>query len=442
MYRITLNRASFLIFSILVIAFSQAVAQAGHLDSSFGTGGVFTTNFNQTNVTVANGAALQSDGKIVVVGSTPGGDALVRLNTNGTLDSSFGSGGIVNTDFGSLGPVVAVAIQPDGKIVAAATGFLGGSVGRFNSDGRIDTTFGNGGFAVSKSIDAGVGEPMALALQTDGKILVTGFAVIARYTSTGQLDPSFGSTGLGGSGIAAMPNRFATGMALQPDGKILVTSGVGAPTLLESQLFLPSEQAGSIARYNANGSLDTSFGIAGQSSSVASAGAIALQSDGKIVVAGTLTTRLSTERMSDGIIIANNQTGFGLVRYNTNGSVDSSFGSGGGVVTGFGNVPAGAAFALAIQSNGDIVVAGQAGAGNQYFGSSSFALARYTPTGQMDTSFGSNGTVLTIIRPGLIAFVSKLLVQSDGKIVATGNTGMPEGQYFLDNFAVARYLSQ
>ena len=119
-------------------------------------------------------------------------------------------------------------------------------------------------------------------------------------------------------------------------------------------------------------------------------------------------------------------------------------GSGGGVITGFGNsFPAGSAFALAIQSNGEIVVAGQAGIGNEYFASSSFVLARYTTAGHLDTSFGSNGIVITTLSQGPISLVSALAVQSDGKIVAAGNTGtLVERGFVLNNFAVARYLAQ
>ncbi len=424
---------------VAVIASSTlALGQAGRLDATFGTGGVFTTHFTQTNATIANGAAIQSDGKIVVVGTTPGGDALARLNVNGTLDSSFGSGGIVNIDFGAFGPVSGIVIQTDGKIVAAAVGFLGGSVGRFNSDGSVDSTFGNGGFAFSKSIDAGVGNSSALALQADGKILVTGFGLMGRYTSGGQLDTTFGN-----GGIASLNGPVATAIGLQADGKILVTSGSGAPTELILSPYLPSPQAGAITRYDTNGRLDKTFGISGHAACVASAAAVGIQSDGKIVVAGAMNAKLMTELMGDGITVADNHSGFGMVRYNSDGSVDTSFGAGGGVVTGFGSLfPAGSAFALAIQSNGEIVVAGQAGNGNQVFVSSSFVLARYTSAGQLDATFGSNGTVTTAISQGSVSFVSALVLQSDGKIVAAGNSGSPAGQYFVDNFAVARYLAQ
>ncbi len=435
-----------LVTVVVITSSTLALAQAGQLDSTFGTGGVFTTNFTQPDSTMATAVAIQSDGKIVIGGSTPNGGALARLNTNGTLDSSFGTGGIVNNTFGADGPVVAVVIQPDGKIVASAEGFLGGSVGRFNSDGSLDTTFGNGGFAVSKSLDSGPGVLSALALQSDGKILVTGAGLIGRYTSEGQLDPTFGN-----SGIAALTFPIAIAMTLQSDGKILVVTGLRAPSELFGSPNLPGTQPGAIARYNTNGSLDKSFGISGQAACVASATAIAIQSNGKIVVAGAAPSALLTFT-SDGITVADNQTGFGVVRYNSNGSVDTTFnpgagfGAGGGVITGFGSsFPAGGAFALAIQSNGEIVVAGQAGVGTNGglgFASSSFVLAHYTTTGQLDTNFGTNGTVITTLNPGPISFVSALVLQSDGKIVAAGNTGTTARGGFTDNFAVARYLSQ
>ncbi|MGB8770218.1 MAG: hypothetical protein WCC92_11410, partial [Candidatus Korobacteraceae bacterium] len=369
------------------------------------------------------------------------------LNTNGTLDSSFGSGGIVNSTFGVEGPIVfAIAIQTNGQILAAAGAFNAGSVGRFNSDGSVDTTFGTSGFAVSQSLNSGAGTFNALALQSDGNILVTGGGLIGRYTTSGQLDTTFGS---GGSGIAPLNSPVVTGMALQSNGKILVSTGIAPPTELDTAQYLPGQQAGAIARYNTNGSLDTTFGVLGQSACVASAAAIGVQSNGKIVVAGTIPAVLMT-LTSGGITVADNQTGFGVVRYNSNGSIDTTFnpgngiGSGGGAIAGFGNsFPHGAGFGLAIQSNGDIVVAGQAGNGNQQFTSSSFALARFTPTGQLDTTFGSNGTVITTLRQGPISFVSALVLQSDGKIVAAGNTGTAAqpGSY-LNNFAVARYLAQ
>ena len=427
----TRRRFGFLACFAVIAASTLALAQAGQLDSTFGTGGVFATNFKQTDGTMDIAAAIQSDGKIVVGGSTPNGPALIRLNTNGALDSTFGKGGIVNNSFNNvLGVIVGIAIQPDGKILAFVPGFEGGAVGRFNTDGTLDTSFGTGGFAISRALDSGPAVRSALALQTDGKILVTGAGLIGRYTSEGQPDTTFGS-----SGVAPLTNPIATVIALQSDGKILVATGFGPPTELFASPNPPGSQPSALARYNSNGTLDTRFGISGQAACVASASAIAIQSDGKILVAGGIPSQL---------LAGGNQTGFGVVRYNSNGKVDNTFGKGGGVITGFGgSLPVGSAFALAIQSNGDIVVAGQAGAisGNS-LGSSLFALARYTSAGKLDTSFGSNGTTTTAIGQGNISFVSAMVLQSDGKIVAAGNFGPPAQSGFVDNFAIARYLSQ
>src|SRR5580658_3383074 len=119
-----------------------AMAQAGQLDPTFGTGGIFTTNFTEEDTTIAIAVALQSDGKIVVGGAVPNGISqivgLVRLNTNGSLDTTFGSGGIVSNTFGiEFAQVYGVAILPDGKILAAAEGITGNSIGRFNPNGSV-----------------------------------------------------------------------------------------------------------------------------------------------------------------------------------------------------------------------------------------------------------------------------------------------------------------
>lgn len=438
------SRTRLSIMLALVLSSTLAFAQAGSLDTSFGTGGIFTTSFSQPDATINNAMAIQADGKIVLGGATSSGAALIRLNTNGTLDTSFGTNGQLNPAFGNDGLVVAVLIQPNQQILAYSAGFLGGVVGRFNPDGSLDTTFGSGGFAASKSLNSGPGILSVMALQADGKILVTGGGLLGRYTSTGQLDPSFGT-----NGIAALNASVATGIAVQADGKILVTTGVGPQSELFAAPILPSPGAGAIARYNSNGTLDTNFGVSGQAACVSSASGLAIQSNGRIVVAGTITSALLTT-VEDGVTVADNQTGFGVVRYNTNGTLDTTFnpgggiGLGGGIITGFGNnFPDGAAFAITLQSNGEIVVAGTAGAsqpdGNTGFVSASFALARYTTSGLLDTSFGNNGIVTTTM--DTISFVSALAIQSDGKIVAAGNTGHSVSQ-FIDNFAVARYLAQ
>jgi uncharacterized delta-60 repeat protein len=428
------------IATVIVIAWSSlAFGQAGTLDSTYGTGGIATV-FSPANGNLLTAAAIQSDDKIVMGGSAPG-DVLVRLNTNGSLDTSFGTNGVVSQDFGVLGPIVAVVIQPNQQILAFASGFEGAAIGRFNPDGNLDTTFGSGGFATSRALDTGPSFLSVMAVQPNGAILVTGNGLIGRFTSSGQPDTSFGTNGL-----APMTNKIATAIALQSDGKILVTTGIApAPELFGAPPF-PAPSAGSISRYTSTGSLDTNFGVAGSVACAASAAGIALQSNGKSVVVGTLTSGLVL-----GANGSNNQLGFAAVRYNPSGSVDTTFnpglgiGGGGGIVTGFGSsFQFGSPFGVAIQSNGDIVLGGEAGNGNPdgyLLGSSSFGLTRYTPTGQLDTSFGSNGIVTTTLSSNL-SFINVVLLQSDGKIVAVGNTGTAGESSFSASFVAARYLAQ
>jgi uncharacterized delta-60 repeat protein len=397
-----------LVLIVLSILLSTMVmAQAGQLDSNFATNGIFSFSLTTNNGSVnqANAVALQADGKIVLGGQAGNQGGLLRLNTNGTLDKNFGSGGVVTSNFGiDIDQIVGdIAIQPDGKILAAATGLPSGFVvGRFNANGSVDKSFGTNGFASANAAGAHL-----LALQTDGKILVVGSA-LARFESNGQLDTSFGSAGLA---PLVAPFSSASAIALQSDGKILIASGGFPP----APVINGPPSTGSLARYNTDGSLDKKFGISGQAASVALPSAVAVQSDGKVVVAGTITSKLA---------VAGNSTGFGLVRYNSNGSIDTSFGTRGGVVTGFPSTNLTGAFALAIQSNGDIVAAGESGNVINFTQlSESFALVRYLNSGHLDTTFGSGGLVTTNFGNNAVAFVTALAVQNDGKIVAVGSNG-------------------
>jgi uncharacterized delta-60 repeat protein len=256
---------------------------------------------------------------------------------------------------------------------------------------------------------------------------------MARFTSSGQLDTTFGSGGIVNLANTG-PNLYTapTQIAVTKTGKILVASGTLAPT--------PQLEAGTISRYNSNGSLDTTFGAAGTAASVGSASALLLQSDGKIVVAGALTSKLNA-------LPAANDVGFGIIRYTSSGAIDKTFGSGGVAIADFGaNAPLSGAFALAIQSNDEIVAAGAAaqGAANLSF-DSAFGLARFTSTGQLDSSFGSGGLVTTTIVSGssnVFSDVIGLAIQSDGKIVASGNTEVDQGFGSGSGAYVGRYLAQ
>jgi uncharacterized delta-60 repeat protein len=336
------------------------------------------------------------------------------LPSAGVLDPTFGSGGTVTTSFGKSTEAAAMAIQRDGKIVAAGsieitssttTGYF--TLARYNPDGSLDTGFGSKG-KVTTQIGTRC-SANAVALQPDGKILEAGMtlsnvadaALIVRYNSDGSLDKTFGQKGLVTTIIAQGSVVWSLDMVtVNGVTKILAAGDV--------YLGATSEWVTGLARYNLDGSLDTSFGSGGEV--VTNIGptdgpgafrqASLVQGDGKIVVAGNVYVNNSSTRE------------FALARFNTDGSLDATFGSGGVVYTAITGAlgDSAEALAVALQSNGDIVAGGASG-GYEW------ALARYTPSGALDPSFGSGGIVLTPED----GFVNGLAIQADGKIVAVGS---------------------
>jgi uncharacterized delta-60 repeat protein len=445
-------RVALLACAAFMASSSLLMAQAGKLDTTFGTGGVFLDSSGEfdNSGTFGNVVALQNDGKIVAAGQIGFGAGVLRLNANGTLDSSFGTGGMVTINFpgSNLGAtqVIGVAIQPDGKIVAGISNANADAtplfiLARLNVNASLDTTFGSAGI-VETQIGSFGKAASVFSLQLDGKILLAGNGGMARYDTDGQLDDTFGSGGV--VAIGGSP----TAIALQPDGKILIAAGGSPPGNASSApglAFAFASVAGAISRYNTNGSIDASFGISGQAASLAVAAAIAVQSDGvcvstcKLLVAGPIVSSLSID--------GGNGIGFGLVRYSSNGSLDTSFGKHGGVITSFTPIePLAAAFALALQSNGDIIAAGTTGqppggSASNFMSQADFALARYTSSGAMDTTFGSGGRVTTAFGANE-AGIYALALQSDGKIVAAGSSQQNPFGGQVGGFVVARYLAQ
>jgi uncharacterized delta-60 repeat protein len=446
----TRQRISILALSILMGAAGYAAAQAGTLDLTFGKNGIVAISRQAVRA-----VAIQSNGKIVLgcLGEADSQlfDTLIRLNTDGSLDTTFGSGGIANltppgTGSAPLG-FFAMAIQPNGEIVAAAVTSTEQNnyannvqLARVETNGSLDTSFGNGGFTTTTAItftpyNVTATQALALALDGNGPILVASSYsnIMARFTSSGQLDTTFGSGGIvnlanPGQSITAAPTQIA----VQKDGKILVASGSVTPN--------PLAQAGTISRYNSIGSLDKTFGEAGTVASVASASALSLESDGEIVVAGSLTCKLNAPPASSSL-------GFGVVRYSASGAIDKTFGNGGVAIANFGtNAPLSGAFAVAIQSNDKIVAGGAAAQGPLNFSlDSAFGLARFTSSGALDNSFGSGGLVTTTLvsgSSGVYSYVTGLAIQSDGKIVAAGNTSVDQGFGAGTGGYVARYLAQ
>jgi uncharacterized delta-60 repeat protein len=325
----------------------------GGLDTGFGTEGVVK---GPSGLHAGRAIALQPDGKILLAG---GDFAVARYRPDGSLDTSFGSEGIASAPGPDWSGANALAVQPDGKILVGGSYVTHDPVAaetlvRFNSNGSLDSTFGSGG-RVTTSVGSGGDNVYALVVQPDGKILAAGgsvdqgrgYVTIVRYEPNGRLDQGFGSAGIVKDGDFYQ----AFGLALEPDGRILAAGmSVGPP------------QAFALARFSPDGQPDSSFGSGGAViTAIGSQGyaqAVAVQPDGKIVLAGSSKDRFLDRGFSD----------FAVARYDPNGSLDRSFGTDGTVTTSIGEAGAGAS-ALALQPDGRIVVGGSSSGG--------FTLARY-----------------------------------------------------------------
>ncbi len=365
----------------------------------------------------------------------------------GQLDPEFGTNGKVFTAFGVGGEANAVALQSDGKIVAAgyiseeiadeaySTSF---AIARYESDGSLDAAFGVGakvitGFSGREALAS------AVAIQPDGKIVAAGESqrvgdqsstdfALARYDVDGTLDANFGN---GGKVTTDFFGQYdvATALALQPDGKILAAGFSQRTGSYASGDF-------GLVRYNADGSLDQTFGLNGFVTTdffggSDSARAIGLQLDGRIALAG------SADRPVPGSPTSTSSVDFALARYNPEGTPDASFGEGGKITSNLlGNIEE--ALALRLQPDGRLVAAGGA-ARNFGFGSGALALTRYDPHGAIDATFvtiGKDTPDSLIIR----GYAKALALQPDGKIVATGGVKVCGG-INCEDFLVARFNS-
>ena len=354
--------------------------------------------------------AIQSDGKIVVAGRSHNGTdwdfAVVRYNTDGSLDSSFDTDGKVTTPIGSAGDFGwAVAIQSDGKIVVAGYGHNGTdhdfAVVRYNTDGSLDSSFDTDG-KVTTPIGSGDDLGVSMAIQSDGKIVVAGYSdngsnydfAVVRYNTDGSLDSSFDTDGKVTTPIGSGGDE-GSAVAIQSDGKIV----------LAGYSYNGSNYDFAVVRYDTDGSLDSSFDTDGKvttpfGSNPSRGRAVAIQSDGRIVVAGNADNGSNND--------------FAVVRYNTDGSLDSSFDTDGKLTTPIGSGDD-VGRAVALQSDGKIVVAGLSSNGTD----DDFAVVRYNTDGSLDTSFDTDGKVTTPIGSGNDVGRAVAL-QSDGSIVVAG----------------------
>ncbi len=468
--------------------FTMQYDQNGELDNSFGLNGIATANSGES--LEARSLAMQNDGKLIAAGySNKGGRdnfALVRYTIDGNKDFTFGNNGIVITPLGISSYSNKVLIQPDGKIVLVGSSKSNNqsdynfTLARYNSDGTLDNTFGHNG-AVFTTIGTSMSYPYSAQIQIDRKIVVAGLSfngkkviTLVRYKVDGSLDNTFGSGGVVTTPIGVSDSE-ARSVAIQEDGKIVVAGDY-------SNGFNNNDFV--IARYDSNGVLDFSFGTNGITLTPIGEhndepNSVIIQNDGKIIAAG------HKYNLSEG--------DFALVRYNSNGLLDDSFGNNGIKITSIENSSE-KAYAVAKLSNGKIVATGSIdsdtdgsnsitirynadGSLDNTFGDNGivitevkysmeyttsvvlqnkndnekiitlsniwngsdndFALSRFNPDGTLDNTFGTNGNVITSIGDSSYEDVGSMVIQNDEKIVVTGSTYFENKRHLF----IARYTS-
>jgi len=414
--KITLTRLFFAaILSIIALNVNSFAAIAGNPDSSFGNNGVLISPVG-TNWNVIRAVAVQPDGKILAGGyAYSGGNlqnpdfALVRFNPNGTLDNSFGVNGQVITQIREFtDEICSIAVLPSGKIIAGGLSNRGSSsqfdpfdvaLVRYNPNGSLDTGFGTNGIVISPYGDWYT-SARAIGIQRNGKIVVAGNSGVARFNANGTPDSFFGNNGL-----VLLGGMIANTMTLQDNGKI-IAAGRGGNGFNDFD----------IARLNTDGSMDATFGTNGRTltnfGNSAEAFSLAIQRNGKIIAAGSVLTPTDHD--------------FALARYNTDGSPDNSFGANGKVTTASGSIAS-----IVIQRNGKILAAGQ----TIYNGThTAIALHRYNTNGSLDNSFGNSGKVVSQV--GLASFANAIALTRNGRIIAGGASFMIGGNY---NFTLVQY---
>jgi uncharacterized delta-60 repeat protein len=423
-------------FILLLLSYS-AIAQPGTLDASFGNGGKVITDLSGKN-DYGYTLAIQPDGKIIVGGSSDSNFALIRYNSDGFLDSTFGINGSVITDFNIASSpnndARSVALQEDGKILLLGTvfGIFDAQLAlvRYNINGSFDSSFGDNGKVISNFSGGWFG--YSLAIQFDKKILVEAYVShlnsfinsfgLLRYNYDGSTDSTFGTNGL--AEIIPDHDIPAYCVGIEPDGKIVV--GGFKQFELDNHLIGDSIM---VIRYKKNGLRDSSFGL----NSIALAYvntpypfglSLAIQDDGKIVVSGFSYNGLNNS--------------FAILRFDTTGYLDSSFATNGIRITklstfidkssNFDN-----AYCLAIQKDGLIIQGGT----SKGVSDEDFALVRYDSNGNIDSSFGTNGIVITPVGNDK-DYAFAIGLQTDNKIMLAGFSF--NGIYY--DFAIARYNSE
>jgi uncharacterized delta-60 repeat protein len=411
---------------LLLLITNFLYSQAGNLDTSFGDEGKTITEFEQISAE-ANSIVVQSNGKIVLAGigiSDSDEDIIaVRYLSNGQIDTGFADNGkfkISISDFRDR----CYDISVDSLDNIFFTGFTfnenfepKGFVIKVNSNGEIDSTFAQNGIWLSQEPDTRE-DFREILIQQDGKILIAGESVIfgqsanstvIRLNPNGALDTDFGQNGIA---KIIVPDSYNPRFAKLNSNEEIITGGF----LLDNSTNII------LSKFNQEGESDMSFGTNGvvidNTALDEFARDIAIQEDDKILVA-------------TGITIASGRD-FGLVRFNTDGSLDTSFGSNGKITTDFSQT-SNTAHTINLQENGHIILGG-------FFGitpNHDYALARYDSLGNLDDSFGNGGKITTDFGLDDLAFTST--IQSDGKLLCAGNSKTTDDN---SSFSIARYFTQ
>jgi uncharacterized delta-60 repeat protein len=428
------------------------MSNAGDLDLTFGINGLVITDFSNSSNDLAYSVVIDNNNKIVVAGYTDVNEvnvtndfALARYDNSGNLDLSFGINGLVTTDFSNNTDDFgwSVVIDNNNKIVVAGytydyininTNF---ALARYDNSGILDLSFGINGLVITDfSNNTSDDQAYSLVIDNNNKIVVAGYTwdyvndntdfALARYDNSGNLDTTFGINGLVITDFSNNSNDESYSVVIDNNNKIVVAGRTYNNDGIRHF---------ALARYDNLGILDTTFGPDGNGKVITdfsnnttddrAYSVVIDNNNNKIVVAGY-------------IEYTNGKIDFALARYDNSGNLDSSFGINGKVITDFSsNTSDDYAISVVIDySNNKIVVAGYIEDTN---GNVDFALARYDNSGNLDTTFGINGLVITNFPNNINDYAESVVIDNNNKIVLAGRSRGNDGSRA---FALARYLSE
>ncbi|MBP6870029.1 hypothetical protein KBC04_04050 [Candidatus Babeliales bacterium] len=409
----------YLSFLLVLFSLSCFASSPGDLNTAFGSNGIaYRAGTGQGSSYALQGycVAVQSDGKIVLAGEGTSGFNMIRFTTAGVLDTTFGTAGIVQMTLIAHASAIiiqpAVGSTPEKIIVVGYTNNNLYSIGRFNLNGTVDTTFSPNGVYAHGYVVVQFGQLYGVVLQPDGQIVVAGYnpgnnnqTVLARYSSTGVLDTTF-NTG----SINTTLNSKTKAIALQADGKFILVGESPGHAMV-------------VTRFTTSGTIDTTFGINGSRSTMLNSTAIGatsvvLDEDGNIVVGAT------------GVL--NGDFHSYIVRFTSSGALDTSYNSPSGYVS-YLTPSANASYCngVAILADGSYLAAGYSAFGQV---SGSLLLVCTTKNGIFNSAFGTNGIVTTSV-PNTIYLPYNTFAQGNGV------TTLPNGDILVVAYVNYYYTS-